>query len=116
MDALAFVAHVGARHPDIADEVGALDAAPNATLAAGALARLTRRAIDAGERPTVSACFDTVLVAWDEGDNSVQNSIGLSYLRNLNFKDGRVRREWAWQLLHPRLQDAAQSAGVQPPS
>lgn len=115
MDATGFVARTRVRHPDIADEIDALDPDPNSTLTAGALARLTRRAVDSGDRATVITCFATALEAWNEGDDQVRNSIGLSYLRLLNFDDGRVDRAWAWPLLHPRLQDAARSAGTHPP-
>lgn len=101
MDATDFVNRVKVRHPAIADEFDVLKTEPNTTLAAYALARLTQRAVDGGDRPSVTTCFVTALESWDEGDEQVQNSIGLSYLCQLNFDDGRVRRAWAWPLLHP---------------
>lgn len=115
VDTSDFVALVKDRHPEIADEIDALDPEPNSTLASGALARFTQKAIDAGDRATVERCFETALVAWDEGADRVQNSVGLSCLRLLNFSDGRAERSWAWSLLHPRLRDVAASVGMQPP-
>ena len=114
VDAAAFVAFIKCRHPELVEEINLLDDQPNATLSAGVLARRTREAIDAGDRDAVRGYFETALRAWDDGDDRVQNSIGLSFLAKLNFRDGRRQRAWAWALLHPRLADAATSVGNSP--
>jgi hypothetical protein len=113
VDAAAFVALVRSRHPALAGEID--DPAPNPTLAAGALARLTQRAIDGGDRPAVRACLATALTAWDEGDDRVQNAVGLSYVRRLDLTDGRHARAWAWSEVPSRLRAVAASVGLTPP-
>lgn len=113
MDAAAFVALVRSRHPALAGDGDGPD--PNPTLAAGALARLTQRAIDDGDRAAVQACLATALAAWDEGDDRVQNAVGLSYIRRLNLTDGRHARAWAWAEVPARLRAVAASVGVTPP-
>ena len=113
MDAADFTALVRSRHPALAAEVDEAD--PNPTLAAGALARLTQRAIDDGDGAAVRACLATALAAWDEGDDRVQNAVGLSYVRRLNLTDGRHTRAWAWAELPPRLRLVAASVGLTPP-
>ena len=114
VDAREFVAFVKSRHPELVEEIDLLDDQPNTTLSAGALARRTREAIDDGDRDVVRGCFQTALRAWNDGDDRVQNSIGLSFLAKLNFQDGRQQRAWAWTLLDPRLRDVATSVGNTP--
>ena len=111
MDGTEFVALVRAEHPDLVEEIELLDPEPNPTLAAGALARRARAAIDQEDRTTVERCFGTAMTAWDEGSDRVRNAVGLSFLAKLNFADGRHQRSWALALLHPRLREEAISAG-----
>lgn len=113
MDVTEFVDLIRSRHPEIALEIDLLDCEPNATLACGALRRLLQRAIDEGDRDTTKSCFATALLGWDAGNDRVQNSIGLSLIGKLNFRDQRCERSWAWELLHPRIRAVFES--TQPP-
>ena len=77
-------------------------------------ARLCQRAIDTGDRVLVRRCFRLARVAAMEGDAGVQNAIGVSFIEHLNFRDGKVQRRWAYDLLPPRLQADAVALGTAP--
>ena len=80
----------------------------------GCLARLTRRAVDDGDRALVAKSLDFARRAALHGDDDVTNAVGVSFLEHLNFADGSIRRRWAFRLLSPSLREIADSLGVSP--
>ncbi len=112
MDGEQFVLLIRQEFPELVEE---LDAEWNAGLVhvqAGVFAAYVRRAVDDGATDLVRRCFAVAERAEAEGDDTVLNAVGLSFLRHLNFQDGKVRREWAFELLPPRLRATADSLGV----
>lgn len=106
MDRAAFIAWMVSRHDGLDPEWAAEGWS---TLVAGDLARSVQRSIDAGDREAVVHAFETVRLAWRDGDDGVRNDVVVSCLRRLDLTDGRARRAWARDLLPPVLQVALAS-------
>jgi hypothetical protein len=79
-----------------------------------AFARFTRSAVDHGHRALVRRCFHVADQAAVRGDDELQNAIAVAYLEHLNFQDGKVHREWAFDLLTERLKAFAADLGIGP--
>lgn len=101
MDRPDLIAFVLARHD--------LDVDPEwvaegwSTLVAGELARSVQRSIDAADRPAVAHAFETMRLAWRDGDHGVRNDVVISFLRHLDLADGKVPRAWARDLMPPMI-------------
>lgn len=80
----------------------------------GRFASYCREAIDAGDRNLVEKCYSFARGAAIAGGDDVQNAIGVSFIEHLNFRDGKVPRRWAYDLLPPRLKADAEALGVAP--
>ena len=100
--------------PDVADELDEESSQGLPYVQLGTFARYVQRAIDAGTRAEVERCFAVIDRGNREGDDDVQNAIGVAFLEHLNFQDGKVRREWAFDLLPASLRTAAKSLGIGP--
>lgn len=74
----------------------------------GSFARYTQEAIDRGDRNVVKTCFDLANQFFREGTPELENAVGVSFLEQLNFDDGKRRRAWARDLLPPQLRKVLQ--------
>ena len=79
----------------------------------GCLARLAAQQITDGDTEGVKGTFEFVRRCWLDGDDEVQNAIGVAFLEHLDFGDTKKRRRsWAFRLLAPALQEHARSLGI----
>jgi hypothetical protein len=100
--------------PDRAEELDEESSQGLLYVQLGSFARYVQRAVDTGAMAEVERCFDVIERANREGDDDVQNAIGVAFLEHLNFQNGKVRREWAFALLPASLRTAADSLGIAP--
>ncbi len=114
MDGCEFVAELSREFPDIAEELDDETCQDLLYVQTGVFARYTQTAIDHGDRGLTARCFLAADRAAAGGDDAVRNAIGVSFLEHLNFQDGKVRREWAFDLLSERLKADAAGLGVAP--
>lgn len=80
----------------------------------GLFAAFCREAIDTGNRDLLEKCYLFARQSAVDGTDEVQNAIGVSFVEHLNFRDGKVPRRWAYDLLPPRLKTDAVALGVAP--
>lgn len=81
-------------------------------LQVGAFTRYVQRLIDTGAKAEVLHCFAVAERGNRDGNDRVQNAVGVAFLEHLNFQDGKVSRAWAFALLPPSLRGAAASLGI----
>lgn len=91
--------------PDLVEELDEDDGL--VYLQTGTLARHTRHLIDSGARQEVAGVFEFARRWWIEGDDEVQNALGVAFVEHLNFHDGKAARRWAFDLLPAPLREAA---------
>lgn len=112
MDADQLLTELRRELPDLAVELDDEALRGLVYLQVGAFARYTQRLIDAGDRHQAIRCFALADRAAQHGDDQVQNAIGVGFLEHLNFRDGKVRRGWAFALLPSSLRAAAATLGI----
>jgi hypothetical protein len=64
-----------------------------------AFCRHTQAAIDSGDRVAVSLAFKLAERYLLLGNARMQNAIVVSYVEDLDFKDSKTARSWAWEQL-----------------
>lgn len=69
----------------------------------GEFRRLTQQFIDSGNEQAVAKCFSLANKFLVDGRSNLRNAITVSYLEDLEFEDGKVRRAWSKELLTPAL-------------
>ena len=69
----------------------------------GEFRRLTQSFIDTKNKKELVRSYHLAARFLIFGDRKVSNAIALSYLEDLNFRDGRVSRAWAHDLLPTTL-------------
>ena len=63
----------------------------------------TQLQIDEGNSENVTKCFALANKCLQFGNHKMVNAIYVSFLEHLNFKDGKVPRQWAWKLMPETL-------------
>jgi hypothetical protein len=63
----------------------------------------TQLQIDAGNSDNVAKCFDLANKCFQFGNHKLVNAINVSFLEHLNFEDGKVAKQWAWNLMPETL-------------
>ncbi len=81
--------------PEIAEDLTDDDLAGLGYMQVACFMRYTQRQIDEGRKPELQRCFDTARRFMLEGDDELQNAMGVAYLEHLNLKDGKRPRRWA---------------------
>ena len=114
MDAAEFMRELREEFPPLRKDLDQEGWAGFLYLETGSFARYAQHAIDEHDTALVRRCFDFADRAARDGDDQVQNAIGVSFLEHLNLQDGKVPREWAWELLTSGLHANAASLGVGP--
>jgi len=112
VDGEQFLDHLRQEFPGLVEELDEETSQGLLYLQLGTFARYAQTAIDTGAKAEVERCFAITDRANREGDDDVQNAIGIAFLGHLNFQDGKVRREWAFALLPAGLKGAAASLGI----
>ena len=69
----------------------------------GSLSRMTQYLIDNQDKDNLKKAYDLALDLITNGNDKVINALNVSYLEHLNFKNGKVNREWALTFMNPRL-------------
>ena len=62
-------------------------------------ANFAQRAIAAGNKKDVASCFKLAEKYCMDGNDDLQNAIGVSFVEHLDLRNAR----WAWELLGPTL-------------
>lgn len=98
-----FVEQLLTEFPEIRDEV--TDEAGLLHLEMSCFARRTQKAIDEENRADLKRCFDFASRVLENADPDVENAVIVSYLENLDFRDGERNHNWAIEMMHPALKD-----------
>lgn len=69
----------------------------------GCFASYTQAAIDEGNKGELARCFAFATRVFQNANPDVKNALYVSYLEQLNFKDGNSRRAWALDVMPPAL-------------
>lgn len=109
-----YMSELRQRFPDLAPTLDQEEWRGLLHVETGLFAAFCREAIDAGDRDLVERCFSFARQSAMDGTDEVKNAIGVSFVENLNFQDGKVRRRCAYELLPPRLKADAEALGVAP--
>jgi hypothetical protein len=110
----AFMAALRVEFPELADELNDPVWRGLLHLETACFARLIQKLIDGQQQPQVVRCFEFARRWWATGDDAVQNTLGVSCIEHLDFKDGKVQRAWAFSLLPTVLQECAVALGTAP--
>ena len=68
-----------------------------------AFTRFVQGLIDAGEKDTLVKALQIADRFLRYGNGKIVNAVTVSFLEHLNFKDGKVPRQWAWDCMTPAL-------------
>ena len=112
MDRQSFLSMLAVEFPELAPQLDNSDWQGLLHPQVAEFADFAQKSIDAGDRATVDRCFRLADLAASQGDDAVQNAIGVSFVEHLNLRDGRVRRGWAVPLLPEMLRRVAISVGA----
>ncbi len=112
VDASDFLVTLRAEFPDLVEELDDETWRGLLHVETGCFARYAQAAIDRGDRALVSRCFDFARQAWLSGTPDVRNALAVSFVEHVNFSDGKVKRESAFDLLPVPLRDVAQEMGI----
>jgi hypothetical protein len=92
--------------PSIEDELKDETWAGLLHLEMACFARLTQGWIDNGEKAKLDKSFALARGFFINGDEDVKNAVYVSFLENLNFRDGKKARAWARERLPVELKVA----------
>ncbi|HEV2125579.1 MAG TPA: hypothetical protein VGW38_22735 [Chloroflexota bacterium] len=87
--------------PHLRDELDQEDWAGLLYLETGTFMRYAQACIDAVDRERLAECFEFARRAYLDGDDDVENALGVAFMEDLNFRDGKVSRSWAVELIPP---------------
>ena len=85
--------------PDIEEDITDETWAGLTHLEISSFARYTQNQVDARDESELKRCFEIARTLMLEGDESIQNAMHVSYLEHLNLRDGKIRRNWALELM-----------------
>lgn len=114
MNAEHYMSELSERFPELAPTLDQEDWRGILHVETGRFAAFCQEAIDRSDRDLVESCYSFARQSAMYGTDDVQNAIGVSFVENLNFEDGKVRRRWAYDLFPPRLKADARALGVAP--
>ncbi len=72
----------------------------------GEFSRLAQAAVDEGNKEDWALITATFMDLWLNSDAAVKNALNVSFLEHLNFNDGKVRRNWAFNAMPPPMRRA----------
>jgi hypothetical protein len=67
--------------------------------------RFVQGLIDSGGKDTLVKALQIANYFILYGNGKVVNALTVSFLEHLNFKNGKVPRQWAWECMTPALKD-----------
>ena len=74
----------------------------------GEFSRYAQAAIDRGDINVWSRVTEVFMELWQDCDDAVRNALNVSFLEHLNFKDGKVQRRWAYNVMPKTMKVAWQ--------
>ena len=102
------IAFVEQRFPEISDELHDETIEGLMHPQIGEFSRYAQAAIDRGDINVWSRVTEVFMELWQDCDDAVRNALNVSFLEHLNFKDGKVQRRWAYNVMPKTMKVAWQ--------
>jgi hypothetical protein len=73
------------------------------------LTRFVETSIDTGDKDNLVTALQIADKFLRNGNGKVVNALTVSFLEHLNFEDGKVPRQWAWEYMTAALKEEYQA-------